>query len=101
MAKVSYRECYFIKVKSPNIDYLIDKVKSAIEELGVPPEYDIQIYKNVYACCGVSGIGLIIEVAGPEETEIRTIDLKALSKIIEICEKEGFEYHTFEPLSVM
>jgi len=69
-------------------------------EMGVLSEYDINVYKNVYACCGVGGIGVIIEVTGTEE-KIRAIDLKAVSKILEICEKEGFEHHTLESLEVI
>ena len=99
MSKVSLRECYFIKA-SANIDYLIDKVKAAIEEVGVPPKYHINVYKNVYACCGVSGTGLILEVTGPSEKEIKHIDLKAVSKILELCEKEKIEHHHFEPLEI-
>jgi len=101
MSKISCRECYFVKVSSKNIDFLIDKVQSAVREMGIPPEYDIKVYKNVYACCGVAGTGVIIEVVGPEEKKIRAIDLKAVSKILELCEREGLAYHTFEPLEVM
>jgi hypothetical protein len=100
MSKVSLRECYFIKATGANINYLIKKVKSAIEEGGVPPNYHINVYKNVYACCGVSGSGIIVEIRGPEEEKIRKIDLKAVSKILEICEKEGIEHHAFEPLEI-
>ena len=100
MNKVSCRECYFVKAAGAKIDYLIEKIKSAIEEAGVPPKYDVNVYKNVYACCGISGTGLIVEITGPEEEEIRRIDLKAVSKILEICEKEGFEHHTLEPLDI-
>jgi hypothetical protein len=100
LTKVSLRECYFIKAASADVDYLIDKVKSAIKEAGIPPKYNINIYKNVYACCGVSGSGLIIEISGPQEEKIRSIDLKAVAKILEICEKEKIEHHSFEPLDI-
>ena len=102
MSKISCRECYFlIKVSTRYIDSLIERVKSAVMETGVPPGYDISVYKNIYACCGVTGVGVIIEVTGPEEEKIRAIDLKAVSKILEICEKEGLEYHTLEPLEIV
>jgi len=101
MSKVSCRECYFIKIKGPHLDEVIEKVKASLKELGIPPKYDVNIYKNVYACCGVSGVGLIIEITGPEEKKIKALDLKAVSKIMEICEKEGLELHTFEPLGIM
>jgi hypothetical protein len=63
----------------------------------LPREYDIRIYKNVYACCGVGGLGVIVEVIGPEEKKIKAIDLRAMSKILEFCEKEGYEvgHHSF------
>ena len=59
---------------------------------------DVRIYRNVYTCCGVGGLGLIIEVVGPEEWKIKEIDLRAVSKILEFCEKEGLDvgHHTIE-----
>src|SRR3972149_5211804 len=100
MTKVSCRECSFIKGSGANTDHVIRKVKSTIKEVGVPPKYHINVYKNVYACCGVSGSGIIVEITGPEEEKIRSLDLKAVSKILEICEKEGIEHHTLEPLDI-
>lgn len=79
---------------------MIDKVKSAIQQEGIPPKYNISIYKNVYACCGVSGSGLIVEISGPGEEKIRSLDLKAVAKILELCEKEKIEHHSFEPLDI-
>jgi len=105
MNRIACREIYFVKaMHSRNIDFLIDKVKSVVKEMGIPPEYDIRIYKNIYACMGgTAGLGVIIEVVGPEEEKLREIDLRAVSKILEFCEKEGYEvgHHTVEPHDVM
>jgi len=104
MPRIGCREIYFVKaIHSRKIDLLIDKIKEVVKEMGVPPEYDIRVYKNVYACCGVGGLGVIIEVVGPEEEKIRAIDLRAVSKILEFCEKEGYEvgYHFTEPHDIM
>lgn len=92
------REVYFVNAtQSHQIDYLIDKVKEVVKEMGLPSEYDIRVYKNVYTCCGVGGLGLIIEVVGPEKEGIKAIDLRAMSRILEFCEKEGYNvgYHSF------
>jgi hypothetical protein len=45
----------------------------------------------------VGGLGVVIEVVGPEEERIRAIDLRAMSRILEFCEKEGYDigYHSF------
>jgi len=98
MSKIGCREVYFVNAMQPSqIDFLIDKVKEVVREMGLPPEYDIRIYRNVYACCGVGGLGVVIEVVGPEEERIRAIDLRAMSRILEFCEKEGYDigYHSF------
>ena len=100
MSKVSCRECYFIKATGANVDHVIRLVKDALEKTQIPPKYNVSVYKNVYACCGVSGSGAITEITGPEEEKIRSIDLKVVSKILEICEKEGIEHHTLEPLDI-
>lgn len=98
MSKLSCREVYFIKATQLHqIDFLIDKVKKVVKDMGLPPEYDIKVYKNVYSCCGVGGLGLVIEVAGPEEDRIKAVDLRAISRVLEFCEKEGYdvEHHSF------
>jgi hypothetical protein len=100
MHKIGCREITFVEAKKPqSIDFLIDKVKEVVKEMNLPPEYDVRIYKNVYACCGVGGHSLIIEVIGPEEEKIKAIDLRAMSKILEICEKEGYQigHHSLGP----
>ncbi len=90
MSKIACREIYFIKaMQSTQVDFLIDKIKEVVKEMGVPSEYDIRVYKNVYSCCGVGGLGIIIEVLGPEEETLKAIDLRAVSRILEFCEKEG------------
>lgn len=92
MSKIGCREIYFVKaVHSRQVDFLIDKVKEVVKEMSLPPEYDVRVYKNVYTCCGTGGLGVIIEVVGPEEEKIRAIDLRAVSKILEFCEKEGLD----------
>jgi hypothetical protein len=104
MSQIGCREIYFVKaMHSRNINFLIDKVKEVVKEMGVPPEYDIRVYKNVYACCGIGGLGVIIEVVGPEKDKIKAIDLRVVSRILEFCEKEGYEvgYHHFEQHEVI
>jgi xanthine/CO dehydrogenase XdhC/CoxF family maturation factor len=92
MSRIGCREVYFIKAtQSHQVDFLIDRVREVVKEMRLPPEYDIRIYKNVYSCCGVGGLGVIIEVVGPEEEQIKAVDLRAMSRILEFCEKEGYD----------
>ena len=98
MPNIGCREIYFVKaMNSHQIDFLIEKVKEVVKEMGLPVDYDVRIYKNVYTCCGIGGLGVIIEVVGPEEDKIKAIDLRAVSRILEFCEKEGFDvgHHSF------
>jgi hypothetical protein len=90
MSKIGCREIYFVDAtRSRSIDFLIDKIKEAVEKLELSQEYDVRIYKNIYSCCGVGGLSIIIEIVGPKEEKIREVDLRAISKILEHCEKEG------------
>ncbi|MCJ7561283.1 hypothetical protein MUO79_11830 [Candidatus Bathyarchaeota archaeon] len=92
MSKIACREIYFVDAtRSRSIDFLIDKVKEAVEKLELSQEYDVRIYKNIHSCCGVGGLSVVIEIAGPKEERIREIDLRAISKILEHCEREGCE----------
>jgi hypothetical protein len=98
MSKIGCREVFFVRAaQSSQVDFLIDKIKESLKEMKLPPDYDIRIYKNVYTCCGVGGLGMIIEVVGPEEEKIKAVDLRAVSKILEFCEKEGCDvgHHSF------
>jgi hypothetical protein len=103
--RIGCREIYFVKaIHSRKIDLLVDTVKSVVKEIGLPPEYDIRVYKNVYACMGgLAGLGVIIEVVGPDEEKIRAADLRAVSRILEFCEKEGYEvgHHAIEQHDIM
>ena len=104
MPQIGCREIYFVKaMHSRNINFLIEKVKEVVKEMGIPPEYDIRVYKNVYACCGIGGLGVIIEVVGPRKDKIKAIDLRVVSRILEFCEQEGYEigYHNFEEHEVI
>jgi hypothetical protein len=99
MSKMGCREVHFISATKPSqVDFLIDKVKETVEAMKLPKDYDVRIYRNVYACCGIGGLGLIVEVVGPEEEKIKEIDLKAVSKILEFCEKEDLDlgHHNVE-----
>ncbi len=99
MPNMGCREVYFVNaMHTHQIDFLIEKVKEAVKEMKLPPEYDIRIYRNVYACCGIGGLGLIIEVVGPEEEVVKSIDQRALSRVLEFCEREGYQvgHHSFE-----
>jgi len=92
MPNIGCREIYFFETQqSYQVDFLVDKVKDAVKGMSLPREYDVRIYKNVYSCCGVGGLGVIIEVVGPEEEKIKEIDLRAMSRILQFCEKEGYE----------
>jgi len=98
MPRVSCREIYFTKAtQASQVDFLTDKVKEIVKEMGLSPEYDVRMYKNVYTCCGVGGLGLIIEVVGPDEETLKAIDLRAMARVLEFCEKEGYDvgYHSF------
>jgi hypothetical protein len=98
VSRIAGREVYFVNaMNSHQIDYLVDRVRQAVKEMDLPTDYDVRIYRNVFTCCGIAGLGLVIEVLGPEEDRIKAIDLKAMSKILEFCEKEGLEvgHHSF------
>ena len=101
MSKIGRRECYLIKISSQNVERLIEQVNSALAEMNIPSECSVNVYRSVFACCGVSPNEVIIEVTGPNEEEIKAIDLRAASKIIEICEKRGIDYHMFGPLEIV
>lgn len=99
MARIGCREVFFANaLQSRRVDFLLGKVKEAVNGMRVSPEYDIRIYKNVYSCCGIGGLGVIVEVVGPEEEKIRALDLRAVTKIMEFCEQERQEigYHSCE-----
>jgi len=97
MSRMGCREVYFNDaVQVSRIDFLIDQVKDAVREMGLPVDYAVKVYKNVQTCCRVGGLGLVVEVVGSDEERIKAVDLRAMSKIPEFCEKEGYSItHSF------
>jgi hypothetical protein len=92
MPKIGGREVYFVNaMNTQQIDFLIEKVREVVNEMKLPADYDVKIYKNVLSCCGIGGLSVIIEIVGPDEDGIKSIDLRAMSRILEFCEKEGLE----------
>jgi hypothetical protein len=91
MAKISCREIHFSQCPDPDqIDELINVVKQTIEEMKLPSAYNVKIFKNIFSCCGTGGLDLILEVTGPEEETLKAIDLRASSRVLEYCEKQGY-----------
>lgn len=104
MSKISCREIYFVRATRPHqIDFLVEEIKRSVKEMGVSQDYDIRVYRNVHTCCGVGGLGIIIEIVGPEEEKIRAIDFRGVTRILEFCEKEDYEvgHHAVGQIDVM
>jgi len=101
MSKIGCRECHLSGIGYHNIERVVEMVRSAIGESHIPYEYSVNIYKSVGGCCGVFSPDIIIEVMGPNEEIIKTLDLKAVSKILELCERSGIVDHIFEPLKIV
>jgi len=97
MPKVGMRECGF---RVSEFDVFVEALKAAAEELRVPKEYEIKIFKSVYGCCGTPDSNIIVEIVGPDEQMIKEIDLKIMSKLMEICQKKGLEYHSCKPMEI-
>jgi hypothetical protein len=88
---VSCREIHFSQCPNPDqVDELINVVKLTIEEMELPSAYNVKIFKNIFSCCGTGGLDLILEVTGPDEETLKVIDLRAASRVLEYCEKQGY-----------
>lgn len=98
MPRIGFRECHFIKVS--DIDALVEELKASTNELQIPTEYDVRIYKSIYGCCGVSNSNIIVEIIGPDEKQIQTIDLKVMCKLMDICQNNGLEYHACDHMEI-
>jgi hypothetical protein len=91
MPVISCREIHFAQYPNPDqVDDLINNVRETIEEMKLPATYDVKIFKNIFSCCGTGGLDLILEVAGPDKEMLKAIDLRAMSRVLEYCEKQGF-----------
>lgn len=91
MPMVSCREIHFSQCPDTDqVDKLINIVRQTIEEMKLPSAYNVKIFKNIFSCCGTGGLDLILEVTGPEEQTLKAIDLRAASRVLEYCEKQGY-----------
>jgi len=91
MTVVSCREIHFSQYPNPDqVDELINVVKQTIEEMKLPSTCNVKIFKNIFSCCGTGGLDLILEVTGPDEKTLEAVDLRAASRVLEYCEKQGY-----------
>lgn len=98
MTRIGFREFHFIKVS--NIADLMTELKASVEQWKIPKEYGLRIYKGVYSCCGISDANISVEIIGPDEKEIKDIDMKIMSKLIELCQKKGLEYQVCDNIEI-
>lgn len=92
MIRLGRREYFLLKVSDKNIESLIDEIRSTVSR---PSGYRIDIYPGEY------GVDVVTEISGADVEEIRRIDLETSSKVLEICEKRGIEFHSIEPLEII
>ena len=91
MTVVSCREIHFSQYPNPDqVEELINVVKQTIEEMKLPSTCNVKIFKNIFSCCGTGGLDLILEVTGPDEETLEAVDLRAASRVLEYCEKQGY-----------
>jgi len=91
MIKKGLRECF---VQYKKIDSLREIIKSVISQIDPSPEYDVNVYSDPYSY-------ITLDVSGPSEDGIKSIDLRVMSAIIEICEKESIKAHFCRPLEIV
>ncbi|MFQ6065438.1 MAG: hypothetical protein ACE5L6_08185 [Candidatus Bathyarchaeia archaeon] len=101
MTMISHRECHLVEVKNEDLNRFVEEIKAFLEREKIPQDYTVNVYKDAVACCGYFPIGVFVEIQGPEKQPIEDLDLKIYAKIIEICEREGIEYHECKPLEVL
>ena len=101
MTMISHRECHLIELKNEDLNRFVEEIKNFLERGKIPENYTINVYKDAVACCGYFPIGVFFEIQGPKKQLIEDLDLKIYAKIIEICEREGIEYHECKPLEVL
>ena len=91
MPMISCREIHFSQYPNPDqVEELINIVKQTIEEMKLPSTCNVKIFKNIFSCCGTGGLDLILEVTGPDEETLKAVDLRAASRVLEYCEKQGY-----------
>ena len=101
MSRVGRRECYVLDLKGGELDLFVKEIKSFIAKENFPDGYTVDVYKDQAVCCGVFPLGIAVEIEGLKEQTIKALDVKLYSKIMEVCEREGFENHQCEPLKVL
>lgn len=95
------RREFHLDLKYEELDEFFKEVKSSIANKNIPKEYIVSVHKDQAVCCGIFPIGVAIEIEGSEDKLIKELDIMTYSKIIEICEKKGIEYHESQPPEVL
>lgn len=101
MSMISHRACHIVGGNDEVIDRFVAEIKTYLEEAGIPETYKVNVYKDQVTCCGHFPIGVAVEIEGPKEQPIKNLDEKILSKIMEICGREGIKYHECSPIEIL
>jgi hypothetical protein len=101
MTLISHREHQLLGSKNEEINSLLEEIKAFLEEITVPEDCKIDVFKDAVGCCGYFPLGIAVEIEGPSKRTIEDLDLRICSKIIEIFEREGIDYHGSSPLELL
>ncbi len=100
MSLISHRACY-IGARNEDLDKIVQELKTFLAEAGIPETYSVNVYKDQVTCCGHFPFGIAIEIQGPKEQPIKSLDEKIVGKIKEICGREHVKDHECTPIEIL
>lgn len=91
VAYIGVREC-FVKANASIIDNIKSSLESALSTVNISPKTKVNVFGDINKY-------ITVEILGRHKANIKSIDLKIMSKLIEVFEKRGIT-HFFESLEI-
>jgi hypothetical protein len=95
------RRDFYLCLNYDEIDEFFKEAKSSIMEANIARNYTVDIYKDRDMLCGMFSVVMAVEINGPNEQTIKDLDKMTYSKIMQLCERNNFEYHESKFLGIV
>ncbi len=92
MAYIGVRDC-FVKANASIIDKIKSSLESDLSRASISPKTKVNVFSDINKY-------ITVEILGRHKANIKSIDLKAISTLIEVFEEEGIT-HFFGSLEII
>lgn len=93
MTLICRRICHLPGVNNENLNNIIDEIQQSINQVKLPENSFVDVYKDVTTCCGDLSIGVAVEIQTSGKSSLDELNQRLTTKFREICSRNNIENH--------